>query len=131
MADPIEVKKWFHEGPVDAIDQLKWRLMTPKHRQLYNLFRRLEQLEVEKAEIEELIAAESIPILDEIRSNPDSPLHRWSWWEILKRPHVKWAQEFEAALGKAEADRIRATYKSKEFVYLRVQYIHPRPPESK
>jgi hypothetical protein len=49
----------------------------------------------------------------------------------MKRPHVKWAQEFESALGKAKADQVRAKYKSNEYWFLRVQYIHPRPPESK
>jgi hypothetical protein len=131
MADPIEVKKWFHEGPVDPITKLQYRMMTPQHRQLYNLFRLQQQLKAQLEEIESDINAMSGPILAEIKGNPESPMHRWAWWEVLEAPHPKWAQEFEAECGKAKADAVRAKYKKSRSEFLRVQFIHPRPPESK
>lgn len=131
MADPIEVKKWFHEGPIDPISKLQYRMMSPKHREIYNLHKIRKQLADQLAEVDRQIVELSEPILIELTENPDSPLHRWAWWEVYSRRHPKWAKEFEAALGKAKADEVRAKYKGKDNYYLRVQFVHPRPPESK
>lgn len=131
MADPGEVKKWFHSGPIDPISKLQYKMMNPKHRKIYNLFKQKQELEIQLAAIESQISQVSDPILIEITENPESPCHRWAWWEIYDRKYPKWAKEFELALGKAKADEVRAKYKGKDTYYLRVQFIHPRPPETK
>lgn len=131
MANAIEVKKWMHSGPVDPIGKLQYRMMTPQHRQLYNLFRLQQQTKAQLEEINSQISDLSGPILDEIMANPNSPLHAWAWHEILESPHPKWAKEFEAAMGKAKTEEVRAKYKKSKSTFLRVQFIHPRPPESK
>jgi hypothetical protein len=127
MANPIEVKKWFHEGPVDPINALKYKLMNSKHREIYNLFRLKKQLTEQLEQIENELDKVSPPILKELKENPNSPMHQWAWWEILDRRHPKWAEEFEKIIGKEKADEIRNKYKSNKNYYLRVKFIHSRP----
>lgn len=130
MANHVEVKKWFHEGDPDSISKIQYRMMSPKHRELYNLHRQKQQLAENLKEVESKIVTLSEPILAEISTNPESTMNNWSWWETLEAPHPKWAIEFEAAMGKAKTDEVRSKYKKTKSIFLRIKYIHPRPPES-
>jgi hypothetical protein len=124
-----ESEKWFYSGPIDEISKLDYLNMNSHHRQLYNLYLQIEQKKAELETLEKSWFKRSAQLMKLLKEDPEHPAHDWAWIESNERNWPKWKEEFVRECGQKKANEISAKYKKKKLPYLRIKFIHPRPPE--
>jgi hypothetical protein len=98
--------------------------MDELHLTIYELNQEKISLEQSLKEVNDKLE-QKIEKVKQLLASDNPPNWAWNW--IFKKTSIAWKQEFINRLGKAEANKISAEAKQKEYPKVGIRFVDPNP----